>query len=1073
MGEVCSNLPANIVGPFNQTLFLGCTVKSFSSSVGWNDQETNVTVDLIEDPCAPAAGSTKYYYPRPGIVNTWNAADPGFQIPDVGAPVYFRVGDFEFAGVVQSWSKKEDSSSFPAYTVNISDPRFILENLTIITGDYAGEVKNVPNLINAYGFLESISDEVCQLDDNLECRDCEDTFLNGAQFGSPAEGFGGANQNDQGVPWIRLREAITLLLSGKTNSDYSPRGYAVFRGHTPVGIPAPANGMGRLPYDDFNSQIISSFNGNGYINKYIVDITEIPFAPTYYRISSGSQSLLSLISQVCLDAGCDFYIELIVTASLEKVIKVRTVKRRSQPDLGQIAQFLSTNNDYLISRDYGNELRNEPTSVFIYGANVESTYEIVPTGSDGTLDKSLSSPVVPHWGFDSDGNFQTGTLFSGNRYHQSGLVEWDFELDIKPLQQSLNKPLKSAGGDILEKVKISETELKLAMAGEHAWYSYTFFVGVTKWGQNPYDPLNIYGTEFGSIIKQSNNYGTGITLKGLKPTVSYTGNVPMVEQSKPAATVLAKDTPLAKPNDPMKKDVEAIRQYIKNVGETNYNKKFVVKMDEICYYHDAQTDKNIFTDVPSNGGYPASGVSGVLNLDLNGTGIERFEEETTNKIAGIARYYVKNPSTITSGTLIPRGSDYVIKDTGLYVGLSADQKTYLFPTGTGDSDIVPAAVVTIDNPVFSGTGVSSYASFTSDILGNSNTPAAQTAGDAFGTHISNKLAESPNYYFPSGFAIPMFSNTNRYGPWGFVGPEGPVKFEEDDDLAPWNYGGYDLLNSGAIEKVQDGLTFQQVGERGGFTLAGYPIKSLGQDLRSPQTSYSSFVLQDGTSNYGDYKYINTTPMDGTFGPNITNINVSVGEGGATTTYSLATFTPSFGRMSKLNANRLKEIKKLRAQQKKQNRDLQRLNSVKGRAGAGKDFNPFKYFKDLLFGFLGPENENQPKTLMVGGSATSALSGTDDEDANAVAHTDVLAQQAKGALTDEAYSKMAMMSQDGLTRAVSKSGDGELPGYVSSTTVVDGNEAHSQDPMGPINEWTMPIVARDYLDPLASVSTPKH
>jgi hypothetical protein len=115
MGEVCSNLPANIVGPFDQTLFLGCTVKSFSSSVGWNDQETSVTVELVQDPCAPVAGSTKYYYPKPGIVNTWNAADPGFQTPDVGAPVYFRVGDFEFAGVVRSWSEKQDSSNFPAF----------------------------------------------------------------------------------------------------------------------------------------------------------------------------------------------------------------------------------------------------------------------------------------------------------------------------------------------------------------------------------------------------------------------------------------------------------------------------------------------------------------------------------------------------------------------------------------------------------------------------------------------------------------------------------------------------------------------------------------------------------------------------------------------------------------------------------------------------------------------------------------------------------------------------------------------------------------------------------------------
>ena len=415
MGKVCSNLPANIVGPFEQTLFLGCSVKSFSSSVGWNDQETSITVELIEDPCAPL--TYKMYYPKPGSAKKWYKKDPGFQTPDVGAPVYFRVGSFEFAGLVRSWTRKDDASNFPTYSVTISDPRFILENLTIITGEYAGDVKNVPNLVNAYGFLESISSSVCQLDDGLDCRDCNDTFLNGSQFGSPAEGFGGSNQNDQGVPWIRLREAIQLLLSGFPNPEYSPKGFATYRGHIGAqdGIPQPAYSMGRLQPDSTNQTIVTDFGGNGKLNNYYIDITEIPFAPTYYRIESSSQTLLSLISQVCGDAGCDFYIELMVTNQLQKVIKVRTVKRRSQPALGQIAQFLSDQNDYLISKNYGNELRNEPTSVFIYGDNVQSIYEVVPTGASGTIDlTSSSAQAVQHWGFDSEGDFQEATCFEGD-----------------------------------------------------------------------------------------------------------------------------------------------------------------------------------------------------------------------------------------------------------------------------------------------------------------------------------------------------------------------------------------------------------------------------------------------------------------------------------------------------------------------------------------------------------------------------------------------------------------------------------------------------------------------------------
>jgi hypothetical protein len=985
------------------------------------------------------------------------------------------VGDFEFAGVVRSWSEKQDSSNFPAFTVTISDPRFILENLTIITGQYADEVKNVPNLINAYGFLESISDEVCQLDDELECRDCNDTFINGAQFGSPAEGFGGANQNDEGVPWIRLREAITLLLSGTSNPDYSPRGYAVFRGHTPVGIPAPANGMGRLPYDDFNAQIVSDFGGNGYINNYIVDITEIPFAPTYYRIESTDQTLLSLISQVCSDAGCDFYIELILTASLEKVIKVRTVKRRTQPDLGQIGQFLSGQSDYLISRNYGNELRNEPTSVFLYGDNVQSLYEVVPTGSGGILlDHNETSPVLQHWGFNSENDFNLANIFSGDRYFQTGLVEWDVNIDISPLQQNLSQPIRN-GFDIPRQfATISETEIRLAMGGFHGWYNYTLFVGVTGESQNPYDVAGTYGTDFGNVLKQTNNFGTGLPLMDPLYNRSAGGNIATNDLGDYASIPVHSSPIFSSKNNPLKKDIEAIHAFIKKIGDENYNKKWVVKLPEICYYKDAQ--KTIdnggrpvynFSDVPHDGGYPASGISGVLGLPLKGTGIEKFEDPETSKIAGISRYYVPSTGSFASGNLIAGDPNALIDRTGLYTSLSADPRVYLYPTGFGE--FVPAAIVTIDGPVSSGAGLSQYDSLGRNIEqpGNDIPDNIRVDGDSFGSMVQRKIAQAPNSYYPSGFAIPMFSNTNRYGPWGFVGPEGPVKFEEDKDLAPWNYGGYDLLNSGAIEKVQDGLTFQQVGERGGFTLVGYPLKSLGQDLRSARTSYSSFVLQDGTSNYGDYKYIDTTPMDGSFGPNITSINISIGEGGATTTYELATFTPSFGRMSKLNANRLKQIKALRAEQKKQSRDLKRFKAIKDR-GIGYGLSDIR---DQVLGVLGPENENQPKNLLAGSSAITSRPDTTDEDSTTVAATDGNIQSKKA--TWVSGQTTASMSQDGMFRPVSKSGEGGLPGYPSSTTVVAGNEAHSQDPMGPINEWTMPIVARDYLDPLASVSTPKH
>ena len=53
-------LPINLVGPFQQTMFLGCSIASFSASVGWSSQASELTVQLVQDPCANSAG--KLYY---------------------------------------------------------------------------------------------------------------------------------------------------------------------------------------------------------------------------------------------------------------------------------------------------------------------------------------------------------------------------------------------------------------------------------------------------------------------------------------------------------------------------------------------------------------------------------------------------------------------------------------------------------------------------------------------------------------------------------------------------------------------------------------------------------------------------------------------------------------------------------------------------------------------------------------------------------------------------------------------------------------------------------------------------
>jgi hypothetical protein len=43
--------PARIFGPPVQTIFMGASVKDFTLTQGWNEQPSNLTVNLVYDDC--------------------------------------------------------------------------------------------------------------------------------------------------------------------------------------------------------------------------------------------------------------------------------------------------------------------------------------------------------------------------------------------------------------------------------------------------------------------------------------------------------------------------------------------------------------------------------------------------------------------------------------------------------------------------------------------------------------------------------------------------------------------------------------------------------------------------------------------------------------------------------------------------------------------------------------------------------------------------------------------------------------------------------------------------------------
>ena len=365
--------PQNVYGSFDQTLFMGCSVLSFTANAGLNEQSSELTIELAQDPC----NAPKTYIPT--NANSFNPivqpiSDPGFTEPAVGSPAYFRVADFEYAGIMQSWTERRGEDGLPLYTVKLSDPRSLLDNVQLIVDDYHGHINNLSNIVNIYGFLDSL------------LQNCPLVDIGDVSFGSVAGGWGVSSTNKAGIPWNLVKNAVQVLL-GNNVAAVSPN----FSKGWIYGPPGGNGGFGEIYTGG------PPYSANSLPAKYILDISEIPFAPAHYRISGPIISVSELISQVCRDAGCDYFVELLPTANA-LVIKVRVILRSNQPAMGEITQFINSAASVTNSTTVGKEYRPNPNNIFVMGDKVRSLYRHTGVNTTGSL-----RTIQPYWGRDLDG----------------------------------------------------------------------------------------------------------------------------------------------------------------------------------------------------------------------------------------------------------------------------------------------------------------------------------------------------------------------------------------------------------------------------------------------------------------------------------------------------------------------------------------------------------------------------------------------------------------------------------------------------------------------------------------------
>ena len=1074
--------PSNIYGGFKQSMFMGLSVSSFSSSMDLAGNNTECTIRLVRDTCPSTDG--KVYMDENAVLHLddgdrFTDPDPGFTYPTTGSPCYFRVGGFEYSGLLQSYEEAEGSNG-DVFVVKLVSPNEILQGAHVILEEYAGPVtpsgspSPTPNLFNIFGYVEANS--------TLSVF-CPLTTINGVQFGSPANKFGGSGVNHNGMPTAYIKQGLSILTSTinlafppfpTTANMYSPYGRLIFKGSDTGDV-----NFGVLPSDTTVSSVPKCL--------YLLDLSEVPIPSDIWKSRiSGTPSIHDIVSEICSDGGYDWYCELLPTYIedvLYKIIKIRTIYRYLQPDLGQIADFLSSldtasGSPTSASQSIGLELRNEITSALIVGGPKESIYQSFNPDSEG------NNNTLPYWGLKSNGDVIptfTVTFSNGDADPNFAVVDKNvigIDVDITGLRNTLF----TTDFDSLDTIFITVDEIRAAAKGEDAWRALCFNVNrmihgagtIIDGGSGSYT-INT----FGSILYDKMPASIKLPKKDILKDIID------VAAGKRAFN-LSDFMPFGKINNlnNVDKDADYIADIVKIYNFVHefaeyYGKKFMVKMPyEIATGNsitaamsESETDIVTTSEEPCESGWPeAAGgtaeLSDVLGLTYPSQQLDFFINDS-NKVECFVYFKYSNAGTIIKDYSFLSPDDFILYGEYLYVKATVETGHFVYDAASTYHS--PRAVISISNPVVEviPTGdptvncklISDMADLIGYLLGDPG-----VVGKDLINKLKNKVSSQllninldPRAYMPLGVALPIKSNVNNYGPWSAIGPPGQTKMEIVSSLVPWEYGSIANLNGAGNYTANATLTLMQDAEKGNITVPGFPTRSLGSELSHgapflletrTSTNNTETITSGGLTYYG----ADVTPWTGLDGPNITSINCEVGPGGITTSYELRTYTPKYNRFGKLTLERyqkagqriLKMNRYIRSQfQSNINTNAIRINKAlriaKNNAKAGGDPGNKRSPVDVIFGQL-------------------------DKDTQSVSHISIGKTSESQNELSEDFNKKAIMSLDGLIRPIQKT-SGSLPGYVNATN--DTNIPHaSRSPEPPLNPGVADNldISTDFLDP---------
>jgi hypothetical protein len=300
-------------------------------------------------------------------------------------------------------------------------------------------------------------------------------------------------------------------------------------------------------------------------------------------------------------------------------------------------------------------------------------------------------------------------------------------------------------------------------------------------------------------------------------------------------------------------------EFVKATADEYLGRRFLVSLPFLLSKTDSETLKTTTSWEVSDGGYQAEG-SAPLGLSPLNEDLFRLQDGRFRAFAAFTNLKKVDLTKVPAhGAVVDNGA--------LYMEIQVDPQILADPVTQ-----LPCVVATLNGPV---------SEVAPDNVGDVAVLAAVLQMDPNKAQrvlqqapVPLKIA--PATRVPTALALPLKSNTLTYGPWLAAGAPGKVRVEHDPSLTPWGYGTYGAMNQAANVRVVTAVCQQQVVETGQREVVGAPAYSLGDLLH-----------QDG--------------------PNVTNMDVSVGTEGVTTTYRFETFTPHPYKFSRGMADRIRRM----------------------------------------------------------------------------------------------------------------------------------------------------------------------